>query len=223
MVIRMFIQNKTGLSKIQRGNVKANINRNFFWLLTVGLAFLLPTTVHAQINGLKSGDRIKLSLSAHTASQRTMVGTVAGISPSVITLTTKDSTYYFTNSLIEHLWVSEGKRRNTGRGALIGAISGGLILGITTAATNPDPDPCNEDSSLFCGIAPEFSDSEAFVIGAVVGIFGGCAAGAIIGAVIRTERWERLPLNVSVDIQPIHKTREFGLNPTLSLRFSIGK
>lgn len=225
MVIKMFLQNKTGLSQIQRNNGKTTKIRNFIGLLIISLAFFLPTMVQAQINSLKSGDRIKISLSVQTANQRTMVGTVDGVSPSVLTLITKDSTYSITNKLIENLWVSEGKRRYTSRGALIGAISGRLILGITTVATNPDPNtaPCDEESLIFCGIDLEFSNSEAFVLGAVVGTVVGGTVGAIIGTVIRTERWELLPLNISVDMQPKHKTREYGLNPTLSLRFSIGK
>lgn len=188
------------------------------WLLlsAVCLVQILPSLVQAQSDRLKNGDRIKIS--APSVNKKAITGIVIMRSDTDTAIQiNKDSTYYITNSLIENLWVSKGKKRNTGKGARIGAISGGLILGIAAAATNTEPQPCD----FMCG--PMFSNSEAFAIGAVAGILGGSAVGAIIGSVSHTDRWERLPVNVSVGVQPSPSTGEFRVNSSFSLRFSIGK
>ncbi len=109
------------------------------WLLVfaIGLVQTMPSIVQAQSESLKNGDRIKIS--APSVNKKTITGTVIMRSDTDTAIhISKDSTYYFTNSLIENLWVSMGKKRNTGKGARIGAVSGGLILGIATAAANTE-------------------------------------------------------------------------------------
>lgn len=198
-----------------------NKQKENFWLLifAIGLISVIPSNVQAQNNSLKKGDIVKISVPS--INKKTIIGRVIMSSDIVTALRVKkDSTYYVTNSLIEHIWISEGKKRNTGKGALIGLISGGLIFGIASAATNnPQAHPCKEvPSSLFCAIAPEFSNSEAFAIGAVVGILGGGTVGAIIGSMLHTNRWKRVPVNISFGVQPIPKIRGVKASPTLSLR-----
>ncbi len=66
------------------------------------------------------------------------------------------------------------------------------------------------------------SNSVASAIGAVAGIPGEAIVELFIGGGIITDQWERVPINVSVGMQPLPKTPGSGINPSLSLRFPIG-
>ncbi|MDR8390880.1 hypothetical protein NC796_07015 [Aliifodinibius sp. S!AR15-10] len=187
-------------------------------MISIGI-LISTTTVSAQIQGVAKGDRVKID--APSMSDRRIIGTVLDNSGSVTILAVRnDSTYYIPNSSIRKLSVSAGKKRKPLKGALLGAGSGGLLLGIIAAATNPDPKPC--EGELFCG-SFELTDGEAFVFGAVLGILAGGAVGAITGALVETEKWVRVPLGFSMGIQPSVYQDKFALHPTVSIQFSLSK
>ncbi len=182
-------------------------------LVVLFVMFTLSKITFAQVNTLKKGDRIKLS--APSVSKKPLVGTFMTRSNTLTVLyrSKDDSTYYIINTLIDRIYISSGKKRNTGRGALIGAVSGGLILGITASVTN---------SEIETKIDPDISGGfEYVVVGAAIGILGGGAVGAIIGAINQTEQWERMPVQISMGITPTHK-KEYAFSPMLSLRLPIG-
>lgn len=188
-----------------------------FLAFSLGLTFLYSSISQAQMQSIKEGDRVRIY--APTVSKRAVTGMIDSISPSAIAVMTKKSTVVIPNTSISRLSVSRGKKRNIGKGIGIGAVSGGLILGITTLATNPPPDQCGSDSELFCGTF-EISDGEAFTIGAVLGVLAGGAIGAIVGAATQTDRWEKIPVKVSIEMAPSY-TDLFKVNPTVSFRLSL--
>lgn len=190
-------------------------------IILLSSVILLANPAQAQIDSLKKGDRVKLI--APSVSGKALIGNIVMRSPSVTYLFRfrDDSTYHIPNSSIEHLSISRGKKRRTLRGAVIGAASGGLLLGIVAVATNPEPDPCDEDPYFLCG-AFEFSDTEAFGIGALVGGVVGAAAGAIIGTFVRADRWERVSLDISMGGMPFYK-EEYSLHPIVSFQIPVGR
>jgi hypothetical protein len=76
---------------------------------------------------------------------------------------------------ITRLEVSRGKRRNTLKGLLAGAVAWGAVVGLVAAFDTLDESGVGEP--LFVG--------------------GMLAAGAAVGSMVKTERWERVPVGAA--------------------------
>lgn len=189
----------------------------YFFLSLVIVLLVTSPAAHAQMEGIRVGDRIKITVPS--VSKKSIIGTVGSTSSTAVELVTKKNKLVIPNTSIEELYLRQGKKGNAGKGALIGALTGGLVLGITTAATNPTPDPCDPYIDFLCG-AFEISDAEAFAMGALVGTLGGAAIGALIGAGIQTDRWKRVPVMIAVGLAPSHKDH-LAVNPTVSFRLTL--
>lgn len=81
------------------------------------------------------------------------------------------------------LEITRGHRRATGKGAVIGAIMGGVGLAIVGAA-----DCAGDEDGFF-----EMSAGECAAGGAIVGAGAGALIGMAIGSQIESERWEVIP------------------------------
>jgi len=99
---------------------------------------------------------------------------------------------------VSALEISRGRRRRTGRGALIGFVSG-TTAGLVTALVF-----CRNG----CGEFNTFIPVALGGAGAVVGT----GVGALIGSQIRTERWESVPVGAL----------RIGLIPQRSRRLGVG-
>jgi hypothetical protein len=103
-------------------------------------------------------------------------------------------------SSIEEFQVSSGHRSHGGTGVLVGAVVGGgagLGLGVALAS----------DEFFQAG-------SGTVVATTVIGAVAGCLLGGIIGSLVRTEHWERMP-PPSVSIGPIGTKAEFTMAFTI--------
>lgn len=152
-------------------------------LLLLSLANI--TTGFAQIERLEKGDKVRIE--APTISITPITGDVNEISNQGILLYGSTDEIMF--NAMDRLEVGKFKRR-TLRGALIGGATGGLLLGTITMATN---NPCSSDEWCFL----EFSDGEAFLMGAVVVGVPGLLIGGIIGSTIEGVNWKTIRINVS--------------------------
>jgi hypothetical protein len=111
------------------------------------------------------------------------VGVLEGATPDELVLRTEAaaSAVQVRRSDVVRLEVSRGTRRNTLKGLMGGAIAWGAIVGLVAAFDTLDESGVGEP--LFVG--------------------GLLAAGAGVGSLVKTERWERVPANgVSVGIGP---------------------
>ena len=133
----------------------------------------LATSPHAQ---MLKGDRVRLELE----SGRKVEGRWVGANADSITIARDDTIVPIDRAWIERVQRYEGRHRNWGKGAAIGAVAGFVLGGLAVAL----------------GEEQSGSDMAASFIGLT--IF--CAApGALIGGLIKSDTWENVPIdNLSV-------------------------
>ena len=97
---------------------------------------------------------------------------------------------------VERLDLGVGRKGHAGRGALIGAVAGGVLGWVVTSATYR---PCT-DWCLF----GRYSREEEATIGAVFVGVAGAELGLVIGGKILTEVWQPVPLDaIRIGIAPL--------------------
>jgi len=139
------------------------------------------------------GSRVRVRTAYLSESQ---VGVLEAATPDELVLRTKAaaSPVQVRRGDIVRLEVSRGTRRNTLKGLLGGAIAWGAIVGLVAAFDTLDESGVGEP--LFVG--------------------GLLAAGAGIGTMVKTERWERVPAGgVTVGIGPARP----GMQARIVVRF----
>ena len=168
----------------------------------------------AQQPGVKVGDRVRLDVPS--MQKRPMVGYLTEINTEGLMLHDTDSTYFIPHSSVHELAISTGKRRNIGKGALIGMLGGAAIGGIVGLMSY---DECTEEGFMACLLVPE-NEGQAFAWGALLGTLPGSLVGIAIGSA-KTDRWEKVPTRVLLDMKPVG-TLQPTLKPQVTLRWSIG-
>lgn len=96
---------------------------------------------------------------------------------------------------VERLEVARGRRTTAREGALVGGLAGGVLAGLAVGGL----------MQALCENGSDCSGetARASLVGAAIVGTAGAGAGALIGLVIKTDRWERLPVNrVRVGIRP---------------------
>jgi hypothetical protein len=118
-----------------------------------------------------------------------LVGNLAGLDRDTVVITHEPNGARVAVPLewLQRLETSQGRHSHTGRGALYG-----FVLGATTTAGVV---------LLNCGLAEDSCSSSGGdwtgLAAAVLGLAGGLAGtgiGAVVGAMIRTERWQEIPV-----------------------------
>lgn len=161
----------------------------------VGVALLLGAAV-AEARGADDslvGSRVRVRTMQLGEAQ---VGILEGATADGLVISIKGaaSPVQVRRSDVLRLEVSRGTRRNTLKGLLAGAVAWGAIVGLVAAFDTLDESGVGEP--LFVG--------------------GMLAAGAGIGTLVKTERWERVPAGgVSVGIGPFSR----GLQARIVVRF----
>lgn len=143
------------------------------------------------------GQRVRVSTASR---EKQSVGTLTGMDR--IRLVVSDENGVPTSiprTDVTRLEVSDGKRSNAGKGALVGALIG-IGLGLTYVADN-----CSEGCGNVAG--------GLLTLGAMGG-----AIGAAIGAPIRTERWRSVPVSRTASLQ-LDLTRSRGVQVALAVTF----
>lgn len=85
---------------------------------------------------------------------------------------------------VARLEVYQDRRANTAQGAAAGGVAGffvGLVVGMDKKAE------CEEQGKWMCGV-----EGGGW---ATAGLMGGAAVGALVGSLIKTDRWEEVPLD----------------------------
>lgn len=182
-------------------------------------AFLISTMMSpeakAQFGEVKVGDRVRIT--APFVLEDKISGTITELDKSVLVVSVKDSSVYISGSMIQNLETSKGERRVIGRGALIGAVSGLVLTGMTSAVIN---NACGLGED--CVIANR--DGEAFLNGAAIGLLMGITIGTTAGFFTKVDQWERVPFRIAMDAESVRTNfRESSVNPAISFRFSLNR
>ncbi len=127
------------------------------------------SVVRAALARITPGKRIRL----HTTGLGRLEGSFASLTDTTVTLGAAPATTSIALAGIDSLWQ---RGSATGSGALLGGLTGGILLGGLGAAVCSDYD-CSG------------GQGGAFVVGAFVGFAGGAVVGGLIGAAI--PKWHR--------------------------------
>ncbi len=173
------------------------------WLMLAVIGLCRNTAVEAQDSrAIKVGVRVRIT--APDVDIDKYDGTVAAVRGDTLTV----GTVQVPLASVTRLDVHQGRKGNVGKGAMIGTLVGvptGLALGVfyQQACSN------TSDIGQTClGLVP---------IGAVAVGLAGALVGGTIGALIKTDRWEEVPLDrLRVSFAPQRDGR-FALG--LSVRF----
>jgi len=185
------------------------------------LALTTPVNLLAQQEArIAPGDRVRVM--APSISADLLVGTVleVGADTCLLAIEGHAPPYSLPFTSIRRLDLSRGTRSNTGKGAKIGAVIGaglGAVLGGLIATEERLVNPsCDPDNNLF-GCQTEETTDYAVVAAFAVGLaVVGAGAGALIGAVSKSERWKAVPLGeLRVGPSPV---TEDGVALSVSLR-----
>ncbi len=173
--------------------------KTFTPIFTILFLLVMPVKYGmGQVSDIEEGDQIRLV--APSLSDIKLTGHVIEISTDAIRIARPNSQIPHRLDIplnsIHSLEKYDGTKRNTGRGALTGAIVGGLGLGLASALSY---EPCESDpDDIFDGCLIHFSPGSLFLMGAAAGGVLGTAVGAIIGSTSKRVVWKPVPLSVKM-------------------------
>ena len=129
---------------------------------------------------LSKGEKIRLRVTPNSV----LEGTLVAVQPKGLAIRMGEREVTIPANQIQRLEVANGVKKNTGKGAAIGALTGGLGLGLLGAiAVSGDQDGWIE-------ITP----GQAFLGGLIGGGLLGGITGALIGSGHNSTNWEMVPL-----------------------------
>ncbi len=141
---------------------------------------------------------------------RHYVGTFVAWKADTLVVETKGHILALPPDSVTKLEVSQGQKRNTREGVLIGLLVGGVVGAVIGYASYEEcvaGRDCLGDLGLGVNVAA----------GGVIGVLGGLVAGAFIGLAVETDRWVDVPLDrLRVSVGPQRDGR-YGLGA--SVRF----
>ena len=141
-----------------------------------------PAVASAQDGGLARDVRVRVL--APSFSQKRPVGTLADLDSTGLRLVRgRADTLFIPRDAVMAVDVSAGKRSHWVRGAAIGGVSGMVLATVMWIA-----DTAGDDDSFADAIDTAFYPAVALTLGGA-----GALVGGIIGAVARTEQWDRVP------------------------------
>lgn len=143
------------------------------------LMLLLPVIADAQSNALGVGARIRVTSPRDHLNK--YVGTIMELRGDTVVVAGRHGTRSIARENVTALDVSTGTRTQVRRSALLGFGAGALLGGVAGAVAYEEPD-------FFFGSAAEMGAVSALFFGGI-----GMVAGAVVGALQRTDRWQAAP------------------------------
>jgi len=164
-----------------------------------------PTVASAQYGGLARDVRVRVL--APGFSRNRPVGNLAGVDSTGLRLVqARADTLFIPRDAVMAVDVSAGRRSHWVRGAAIGGLSGLVLATVVWIAEKADDDDPFSDA-----LNDMFFPATAVALGGT-----GALVGGIIGAVARTEQWDRVPASeIRWTVAPVAGGARVGI----SLRF----
>ncbi len=180
---------------------------------TSRLTALVTLLLITRVTGLAAQDTLvtpgaRVRISAPTVAERPLLGTVVALEVDTLIVDAQGYDHPLTLPLasLARLEVSLGQKSRTLKGAGIGFLVGGAA-GLATAAI-----ACTIDN---CDLGPP----PAFIVYLYFGVLGagvGTLTGAIIGSIIKVDRWLDVPLDLRVSLTP---NKRLGLTVSARVAF----
>ena len=165
-------------------------------IATAAAIGLGASTAAADEHAVSIGDRVRVS--APSVSPKRIEGTLVVVDSETLTIASGGASVGVPRSGIAKLEVTRGRKSHWVTGALIGA---GWGVGVGVLFSNP----------------PSSADHFSIDTGALAaGVVMGATLGALIGAVLRTDRWTTVPGAATLRIGPVP-----GRGVALSMRVSF--
>lgn len=157
-------------------------------LLAVSGLAILPATLSAQNPDAAQGETVRIQWQ-EGARRTTTVGAWVGVQHDSLQVLRDGLTVSVNKGSVLGLDHAIGKRSAAGRGAVIGALAGGLTVGILAAASYQKCQPTGFFSCSF-----DIGAGGHVLIGFVVGAALGAGIGAIVGGISGRTKWA--PINI---------------------------
>ena len=157
------------------------------------------------LSPVEVGQRVRVMTAGTTG---WLTGTVVRLQDDTLVLSrpTGEASAAIPVSTLTRLQISEGRRSQVGKGAVIGGFSlaaVGAVVGFAVCSGSGDQNL--NDKALTCGL----------LLGAGSGA-GGAILGALVGAGVHSERWRAISLNLSLSTVQLGP-RTWGLTFTMTL------
>jgi len=135
----------------------------------------------------------RVSISAPDYGVRRLVGTFSGYEGGNVGVKPDQgqSSVWVPLTSVTNFKRSSGLKSNAGQGALLGLLAGGVVGAVVGAATY---EKCQAVGFMACFMSPNSAGEQA-VLGGLAGVLLGAGLGAIVGANVKTDRWEEVPLD----------------------------
>lgn len=193
------------------------MNAHRIAMLVAVLALIPPEALAQQVTPLVPGTRVRVGVPTTADHRGWRISTVEHLTGIVAALR-RDTLFVDVGgstptpvalSRVSTVEISHGTKSNAGKGALIGGLVGAALGGIAISSA------CSAEI-----LGQQASCNGGEVAGGIV-VFGlgGAAAGALIGALIRSEGWQSIPLR-DVRVQPSPVTGD-GVIFSASLRWAF--
>ena len=169
------------------------------WTSSILLAALLFQIGYVPCAAQEISPGTRVRIKAPSIAEHRVIGTVVTIGADTLTLRTKRQVapLAIPFASVTEFEVTRGKKRNVGKGAVIGVIVGGLsgaIIGYSTGDDPPGRFSPTSGTPSYIGDIRLTKKQQAMVLG-ILGSLGGLGWGALIGALKTTDRWEKASLD----------------------------
>ena len=141
---------------------------------------MISLSLEAQLNSLSRDDKIRISFDLDYGQY--FHGTYLNFKKDNIYILIDNKSVAIPLQNIKKIEVARGKKSVIKKGAIIGAIAGGIGLVVVALIS-----VSQQQERL---LAPE--PGEAFFSGLILGALGGAGAGALAGSQIKTDYWEEI-------------------------------
>jgi len=162
--------------------MKANNHSSLWVTILIAILNFSPSMIQAQVSSLHKGDIIRIVEEKYFHSS--VIGKLDAVKKDSIVVQIESKKYTIAVLQITKLEVAKGKKRTTRKGAIIGAISGGLGVGLLSAIA------VSQVQSRLLAPTP----GQAFLGGMVYGALAGGGIGALVGSQTDSYIWMEIQL-----------------------------
>lgn len=161
-----------------------SMNRSLRVALAILVSLVTFTRAEAQSADATLTPDLRVRVMAPPYLQKPRVGRVDRVVADTLFLRTRDTLHAVPLAAVASVQVNHGSRamRGAGRGALIGALTGGMLFATMVWFSDPNCDYCLPGR-----------DQDAARVGFAIGGVLGVAPGALVGAIVGIDRWQPLP------------------------------